>query len=206
MDHKGTPWGKGMNDDLTRLTRQLDRLQSEYAHARRTVKQERVALTQAKEDVAHAEEAQQVVQGIAEAVQQRAHEQIAAVVSRCLEAVFGEEAYQFRIDFKQARGKTEAHLLFVRDGVVLDDPVGAVGGGVIDVSSFALRLASLILALPRKRRLLITDEPFKMLSRKYIPAVRELLLVLSKELDLQIIMTTHNKELMIGKVIEIGDQ
>ena len=195
-----------LNDlrNLLDLRRTLDRQLAEFDHAQRQVAQEREALHAAKQMTEDCAQAQQLVQGIAEAVQQRAHVQIAAVVTRCLKAVFGPQAYEFKIDFVQARGKTEAHLKLERDGLVMDDPLNEAGGGVIDVASFALRVACLLLSLPRKRRLLCLDEPMKMLSKNHALAVGELLLTLAEELDIQIILVTHNRDLMIGKVVELS--
>lgn len=188
--------------DLGAVRQSLTRHQTDYDHARRAVTDEKTALSEAENRLEIAVQAQKLLQGVAEAVQQQAHQQIAAVVTRCLEAVFGEDAYEFVIQFEQKRGKTEAQLLFRRDGLCVD-PTSSAGGGVVDTASFALRLACLILSRPAKRRLLVLDEPFRFLSREYRPAVRELLLTLAKELGVQIIMVTHSTELVCGKVVEL---
>lgn len=147
--------------------------------------------------------AQKIVQEVAEKVQQTAHKRIADVVTRCLKAVFGEEeAYEFRINFSQKRGKTEAELVFVRDGMEVD-PYDGSGGGVIDVAAFALRLACLMLSLPKRRKLLVLDEPFRFLSVDYRPQVRALLELLAKDMGIQILMVTHAPDLVCGKVIEL---
>lgn len=189
----------------TDFQQRLAQLKSEYDLAKKQVQAEKQALKQAQAKVSDTAQAQQIVQAVAEAVQHQAHARIASVVSRCLQAVFG-DGYEFRIDFRQARGKTEAQLLIVKDDLVLEDPVEECGGGVVDVASFALRLAALMLAVPRRRRLLLLDEPFRFLSKEYRPAVRELLLALAKELKVQIVMVTHSADLVAGKVIEIGGE
>ena len=182
--------------------RSLDRFLVQYRTACQAVRRERQALQQAKQQAETVLAAQQLVQQVAEQVQAQAHRQIASVVARCLKAVFGEDSYGFRINFRRARGRTEARLCFVRDGCEFD-PLDAAGGGVVDVAAFALRLACLVLVRPRRRQLLCLDEPFKHLSRDYRQAVRELLLALSKELGVQMILITHAAELAVGKVIEL---
>ena len=78
------------------------------------------------------------------------------------------------------------------------------GGGAIDVASFALRVACLMLSRSQPRKILILDEPFKMISRDHNrQRVRELIETLSKEMGIQIILITHDPELTIGKVIEL---
>lgn len=184
---------------LAQYQKKLTSLQMEYDHAQKSVVREEKALKEAKEEEEAILQGQQLVQSVAKAIQTTAHQRIASVVSRCLAEVF-EEPYEFQIIFEEKRGKTEARLVFIRDGNEVD-PVYASGGGVLDVASFALRLASLVLAQPRQRRLLVLDEPFRFLSEDYVPRIREMLKTLSKEMKLQILMVTHSKELEVGTVI-----
>lgn len=190
--------------DLETCRRKLDRLITERSLAVRTVQQERQALRDARQRLEDALRAQTFVQSVAEAVQRSAHAQIAGVATRCLKAVFGENAYSFEIDFVRKRGKTEAEFWFVRDGQRVD--ADAVGGGILDVTSFALRLACLLLSRPQRRKLLVLDEPFRFLSKNFRPAVASLLLQLSRELNVQIVMVSHAAELAIGKVIRLGGE
>lgn len=146
--------------------------------------------------------AQAAAQNIAMALQQQAHQRISSVVTRCLAAVF-DEPYEFKIQFEQKRGKTEAVLLFEREGLVID-PLTAAGGGVIDLAAFALRLSVLMLARPPVRRLIVADEPFKHLSKGYRQKARQLLVSLSEELGFQFIMVTHDPAFEMGTVVELG--
>ncbi len=180
----------------------LNDLKAELALARATIKREKEALAVTKKKILNAEKARKVVQTTAEAVQQKVHGQVAGVVKRCLKAVFGEEAYDFEIKFESKRGKTEARLVFLRAGKEID-PLSAAGGGVVDLSSFALRLACLVLSTPRKRRFLSLDEPFKHLSSEYRPLARELILALAKDLGIQFLVVTHFDDLQCGKVITL---
>lgn len=152
--------------------------------------------------MAATQEALEVVQNVAQAVQQKVHTKIAGVVSKCLSAVF-DDAYEFVIHFDKKRGKTEARPVFVRNGNELD-PLDGVGGGVLDVAAFALRVACLVMK-PAGRKILIADEPFKNVNgqgnRERCAAMVE---ELAKEFDFQIIMTTGYDWLKIGKVIDLS--
>lgn len=148
------------------------------------------------------EEAQSLAQSVAEAVQNRGCERIAQLVTRCL-GIF-DEPYTFQIKVERARGRTEARLLLVRDGVEVDPQSGA-GGGVLDVAAFALRVACLVLRRPPLRRFLCLDEPFRFVSEEYRPRVRSLLESLSKELGVQFLIVTHDPLLQTGQVVRIGD-
>ena len=178
-----------------------DELLTEYRVAKAQWREDRDALVLAEDTATDAEEALRVCQIVAQAVQQKAHDRIAGIVSRCLEAVF-DEPYEFKILFEQKRGKTEASLVFERDGLQVD-PLTASGGGVVDVAAFALRLSCLMLSRPTLRRLLVLDEPFKFVSEQYRERVRVMLETLSKDLGVQIVMVTHIEELKMGKVIEL---
>jgi len=163
---------------------------------------EKVAFSDSTVNLTDAEDAQELLQHSAALIQQLAHQKIASIVSRCLSVIF-DEPYEFKIDFERKRGRTEASLRFVRDGIAID-PVSACGGGVVDVAAFALRLASLLLTRPAKRRVLVMDEPFRFLSQEYRGRMRGLLESLADEMNVQFIMVTHIDELRCGKVIEMS--
>lgn len=169
---------------MDNLRQQVTALRSRRDLASRMVETEETALAEAREHLATAEEAQSLIQTVAQTVQQIAHQQIASVVTRCLKTVFGEEGYDFHIEFERKRGKTEARLLFLKDGNEVS-PTGASGGGAVDVAAFALRLAALVLVRPKRRRLLVLDEPLKWLNGStYQERVGELLEMLAKEMGL----------------------
>lgn len=146
-------------------------------------------------------EAQEILQDLAQQIQQRAHHKISEIVTKALQTVF-EDPYEFKIEFTKKRGKTEAEIKFVRDGQEID-PMTASGGGVVDVTAFALRLACLCLSRPRARLLVVLDEPFKFVSVDLLPRIRYLLKMLTEETDAQFIIITHLPELACGKVYKL---
>ena len=187
---------------MTEYRRRVDRLQADYAATKSRLASEIAAREGAETLLMDVVAAQGLVQAVAQQIQQQAHNRIASVVSRALEAVF-DEPYEFCINFEQKRGRTEAGLVFVRDGMEVD-PMTASGGGVVDVAAFALRLSCLMLHRPPLRRLLILDEPFKFVSAEYRGRLRVLLDTLSKEMGVQMLMVTHILELKAGKVIDLS--
>lgn len=182
-------------------TSQLADLSTHRRSLQALVKRLRSERHQARETLAHAEEARALVVSVAQAVQQKAHKHIARVVSRCLTAIF-DDPPKFKIVFERKRGKTEARLVFVKDKAEYD-PMTASGGGMVDVAAFALRLACLMLSRPKLRPLLVIDEPFRFVHADIRPRIRTLLETLSQELKVQIILVTHDPELQCGKVIEL---
>ena len=161
---------------------------------------EELALTVAKSRQATTIKAQEHIQEIAKDTQEHSHKQIGVIVSKCLSAVF-DRPYELKIEMEKKRGKTEATFVYYRDGHrVLP---GVTSGGVREVASLALRLASLCLSLPPMRKLLVLDEPFSGLSESNRERIAVLIETLAKEMEVQFIICTHDKSLMIGKVVEL---
>lgn len=180
----------------------LNEFRSSYAVAVKQASEEKKTLQYLRRRVRVLSEAQQIVQVVAETLQNQVHARVASVVTKCLQSVF-DDPYEFSIRFERKRGKTEAKLVLSRDGLELTDPLNEAGLGVVEVAAFALRVVALILTVPPKRRLLVLDEPFRFVSREYRRAVRDVVVDLSREMGVQIVMVTHAKELVCGKVIEL---
>lgn len=182
---------KKLVDELIGRRQSVNKLKDTYV----------VDIESAEKKVDELTEALSIIQSVAQVVQTKVHNQLGGVVTRCLEAVF-DDPYEFKLLFEQKRGRTEARLAFVRDGVQVD-PLTASGGGVVDVAGFALRLACLMLTRPRMRPLVVLDEPFRFVSVEYRQRIRELLEGLADDLGIQFIMVTHMEDLKIGEVISL---
>jgi len=184
----------------------LNQLLADHRSASIQVKSERKILMQSEDDQTNAEEAQKIIQHTTQAIQQKAHDRIAGVVSRCLESIF-DDPYEFKIEFERKRKRTEANLIFEKDGMIFDDPLNQISGGVCDVAAFALRLSCILLGRPPNRRVVILDEPFSNIRGKYNrERIRNLLLELSEELNIQFILNIDldvYPEFALGKVIEM---
>jgi len=181
-------------------------MQTELTNLRSKLEQERGKLSQLLSDKqntndklsdnlilrADIEEAQLIIQTVSQETQNQITEYISDLVSSALDAVF-DIPYEFKLEFVQRRGKTEADLKFIRNGSELD-PLDDSGGGVINVAAFALRI-SLWSLMKSSRNVIICDEPFNFLhNREAHRRVSELLKSMSEELGLQIIMITGEDE------------
>lgn len=145
--------------------------------------------------------ARDTLQEIAQHVQQSAHTSISRIVSECLTASFP-DPYTFKLEFVKKRGKTEAHLDFWKRGEKFK-PTEESGGGVLDVAAFGLRLACVMLR-EDVQKVLILDEPFKMVGKEDTERVKNMLWNVSNELGVQIVMITHNPDLVVGKEIKLS--
>lgn len=192
--------------DFQLATRKVQELENKLKRANESVESERAEVEQAKQVLVHVEEAQRITQHIAGLLQQRAHERMSRVVSRCLEAVF-EEPYEFLIRFERKRGKTEAVLEFTRDGESYTDPLNELGGGVLDVAALALRLSCVMVSKPPSRRTFILDEPWSNVrGTGNRDRTSKLLKVLSEEFGVQWIVNTDVPAYRAGTVIDMSDQ
>ena len=150
------------------------------------------------------EKVQVFLQKIAKDTQDRLSLQIEDIINSALDAVFPNE-YTFRLEFTTSRNRTEAQLLFYdqRTGKEVD-PMNASGGGVVDLTAFALRIACYVLE-NNTDNVIILDEPFRFISRDLQERAGKILKTLSNKLGIQIIMVTHIKELIdcADKVFEV---
>jgi DNA repair exonuclease SbcCD ATPase subunit len=137
---------------------------------------------------ANALAARTIVQNVAEATQNKLEYHISNLVTAALKAVFP-DPYTFELRFVQRRNKTEADLVFIKNGNETDDLMNTAGGGAVDVASFALRVA--LWSITKSRPVLIMDEAFKFLSVDLQEKASSMLKEISDKLGLQIILVSH---------------
>lgn len=104
--------------------------------------------------------------------------------------------YEMVIEMKPIRNKPNA-LIWIKDTEtgILTDPMDENGGGLVDIISMALRWVMLINLDQNNDGPIIMDEPFKMVSKEFVPLVTNFIKKLSEEFDRQVIMVTHNEHL-----------
>jgi len=147
-------------------------------------------LSNTNDNIIVLEKAQAFIQQVAKDTQEQIKYQISDLVNLCLDTCFPDE-YTFDVNFEIKRGKTEAGLVLLQHGIELDDPMNQCGGGVVDLASFALRIAAW--SLGKSDNLIILDEPFKFLQPRELNVKGfEIIRKLSKELDLQFIINSNS--------------
>tara|TARA_R100000329_G_scaffold108263_1_gene88933 strand:- start:1709 stop:2242 length:534 start_codon:yes stop_codon:yes gene_type:complete len=171
--------------------------------AERSVKAYEQKLSDAQKSEESYAQSFKLSQAVGLEIQQSIHASIDGLVTKCLHSVYGDR-YDFRMKWIHKKTSTECRLSLF-DTVVGEeiDPLKSTGGGVVDVIAIALRVTALMLTYPKRRRLLILDEPFKFVSAEYRDSISELIHELSKELGIQFIIVTHIPELMIGNIIDL---
>jgi len=97
------------------LKNKVEQLQEKYNNLFNLREVEQEKLLKLKKELNNILKAQEIAQEAATSVQKLVHRQIADIVNKCLQTVFG-ELYEFSIRFESKRGKTEAELVFKRAG------------------------------------------------------------------------------------------
>lgn len=188
---------------MIELREQVDKELEKYRNIKIKISEEKNRLKNLNEDFSNIEQSQNIVQIVSQSIQQQAHNKLAVVVTTCLQEVFPDKNYEFKILFEKKRNKTEAKLILLNDKHIIEDPLNEDSGGVCDIAAFVLRLSCLMLNKPPLRKLVVLDEPFKNVSEEYLPNVSIMLEKLSKDFKIQFIVVTHLKSLMIGKVVRL---
>lgn len=186
--------------DIEKICKLFLQSQGMKKQVEKSLSESKLALEKLSNRARLVEQAQAFLQKVAQDTQSQLKFQIEDIVNLALETCFPNE-YKFQLQFNIARGKTDAELVFLskRTGRAVD-PMNASGGGVVDLTAFALRIASFALEQGIDN-VIILDEPFRFISRDLQARAGEILRVLSEKLGLQILMVTH-----IGEMIDIADK
>jgi len=189
--------------NLKEIRTQIERSKGQREEVENRIDELQSTINTVEKEIVFSEKAQAIIQKVAQETQQQLEYHISDIVSLALDTIF-EDPYQFTVEFVVRRNKTECELVFKRDGERIS-PLSASGGGVVDVASFALRIALWTLQNPKSRNTLILDEPFKFLSKDLLPRACDLLQELRDRLSLQFIIVTHLDELALcaDKTFEI---
>lgn len=158
---------------------------------KKKLEEKKVALT---ETLDSSMKARSIVQIVAEQTQKKLEYHISNLVSMALASVFP-DPYIFNLRFVQKRNKTEAELIFSKNGNETDDILNTGGGGVADIASIALRIS--LWSIKKTRPTLILDEATKFLhSPEYQEKASQMLKEVSDKLNLQIIMVSDQKNIL----------
>ena len=138
------------------------------------------------------EQASLILQKLSEKQREIAKTRLEELGSQALQYSLGNN-YRMVIELSESRKRPQAFLYVIDDDKgVKTSPLDDNGGGIIDIISIALRLVVLQAHEPVIDGPIILDEPFKMVSKEYIPMLSDFLKKISNDFGRQIIMVTHN--------------
>lgn len=151
-------------------------------------------LIELKENYEASLKARALIQDVGKQTQQQLEYHISSIVTTAIMSVF-EEDIEFKVEFVERRGKTECDFWFVKDGEKMN-PVFSSGGGLLDITSFALRIS--FWHLNQNRNVMIFDEPMRFLSKELVPKAVEMVRMLSEKLGIQFIIVSHIEDFVEG--------
>src|SRR5882724_7193758 len=115
------------------------------------------------------------------------------VVTLALKEIFDSE-YIFKIEVtSDKRVSTKFKLI---KGELELDLMTAVGGGIINVVAFVLKVLILASVRPKRQQIMFLDETFNNVSVEYRPKVAKLLKSFSEQLGIQFVLVTHQPEFL----------
>lgn len=130
-----------------------------------------------------------VLQRAAQLCQQSVEAHFSSIVSEALYTVFGEEAYEFKVEYVLRNNTTECDLYFVDKGGNRRKPFNSCGLGAADTASISLRIA--YLQLEGRTQFLMVDEPGRQLDGERGVFFAEFLKQACDEMGIQMIIITH---------------
>lgn len=174
-------------------------------HLQKSIDRNETRLQRLEKDLEDSKKAQEVINIVAKATQEELQYHLSDLVSLAMSGIFP-DPYGLKVEFTPRRGKVEADMNFEKNGNLVD-PLSATGGGTVDVGGLSLRFSCWAIGSPRTRPVLILDEPLKWLKGNDLPMKgSQMIQEISKKLGLQIIMVSHDPELIEGadKIISVS--
>lgn len=175
---------------ITEIRNILERRKGQRMQQEQQIESLKTEIRNLKKELFNHEKALAVVREVALQTQQQLQYHISDITSMALESVFP-DPYEVKIDFVERRNTTECDIYFERDGVRVD-PLEASGYGAVDIAAFALRIAAWSMSVPRKRNVIIMDEPMRFVSAEYQEAASAMIKEVSDKLGMQFIIISHN--------------
>ena len=180
-------------EEITTVRNRLEQYKGKRQQLEQMIEEVSSELKARKRLLDRYERALEIVKVVGLQTQKQLEYHLAEQVSLALAAVF-DYPYEFKVRFQEKRGKTEAELLLVRDGMEIHS-MKFVGGGVRDVASLGLRVAYWAIRQDRKTRpVFLLDEPFAHLkgeeaNYRALALLREM----SQKLGIQILMVSDER-------------
>jgi DNA repair exonuclease SbcCD ATPase subunit len=164
-----------------------------------SAKNKKRKIRQLKREITQYEKARVVFTEVSKISQQETKKRIENLVTLAIRSVFENSEISFKINFETKNNRIYAYPIMQENGLEFD-PKEDLGGGIIDIISIALKIILWHLEDPRKRNVLILDEPLRF-TGKLVTKAGAMIKYLAKNLNLQIIMVSHDDAL-----IDICDQ
>lgn len=143
------------------------------------------------------QKANNILNDVSNITRQHAKEKLELIVTSALRYAYDEEM-DFIVDLSVKRGvpSVDFKIKTIVDGAeCIKNPINSNGGGVTDVISTALRFAYLMAIDEKLAKIIVLDEPGKMVSEGVSEKYAEFIKDLADSFDMQTIYITHKDSL-----------
>jgi len=132
---------------------------------------------------------------LAEQTQRYFREQVESLATVAVRSVF-DRPYSVKLLSEKRRGRMETEILILENGEEFQ-PKDEMGGSMMDLLSFVMRVILWSLQSPRSRNTFVLDEPMKFLgSGIRLQQAARMLNEISRSLQCQLIIVTHETEVL----------
>lgn len=185
-----------LSESLAQQRRRLDRTTAERELLIRQRKQLELQHNEKSVELDKLAQVIRLMESLADAGQKEMIGLITKIATVGMTEVFGSPILLVA-EVREKRGTQGLELKLVIDGNLRD--LDQVGGGLIDVLSFILQVA--VVKLMGAAPVLLLDEPFKHLSKNYLPRISQLVNSLASLMGMQIVIVTHENQLVTGDFV-----
>lgn len=181
---------------IEQIYKVLTQAEAELSIALKAYSINKIAIAKEKKWIELERMAKIVLLKVGEETQQEVKQYIEDSVTFALQTVYGSE-YHFVVLFHyDNRDQTEVKFFLSKNEKLYEPRKDTISGGATDICAFSLRMVLYTLEDPDPSPILILDEPFKNVSKGYLPFVSEMIKELSNMLNLQLIISTHTDEII----------
>jgi DNA repair exonuclease SbcCD ATPase subunit len=118
-----------------------------------------------------------------------------SLVNSALKCIFTDKQIIFKIQINRTK-KIIFYDMYIETDGTITPLFDAKGGGVLDIVTMALRISFVRMFSATLRQTVILDEPFKNLDNERLILAIEWLSQISKELEIQFIIVTHEESIV----------
>jgi DNA repair exonuclease SbcCD ATPase subunit len=164
---------KGLQEELTEIKAEITRMEDQNADFIR---------------------AQSFFTELSEKTQSLFRGQVESLATIAVRSVF-DRPYTVKLISEKRRGRIETEIVILENGEEFQ-PKDEMGGSMMDLLSFVMRVILWSLQSPRSRNLFVLDEPMKFLGTgERLQHAGRMLSEISGNLNCQLIIVTHSPEL-----------
>jgi len=176
------------------LLSKVDELNKSLEFAKKEYKRAKSEKVKIKRKILDYEKARIAINKYAKISQKETKKQIEYLVTLAIRSIFDRE-FTFKLDFKEKANKVYAVPIVIDGKDEFTNLKEDLGGSMVDIISLAFKIVLWSMEVPRKRPLFIIDEPFRFTGR-LVKKAGYMLKYLSKELGFQVVMVSHDEELI----------